>query len=96
MFQQDWQPSSFAPQSPKGRSHSISFDHQSNIFGGGGDFGGGGNSAEDEKIEEMIRTLPEGSGMRGQPPFNFLTSFLPYITLMSVFRLTDGAASILP
>ena len=66
--QQEWQPTPFVPQSPKGRSHSLSFDQHTNIFCmGGGDFSNNNNnSAEDEKIDEIVRGLPEGSGMRGK------------------------------
>ena len=92
-FQQDWQPSSFAPQSPKGRSHSISFDHQSNIFGGS-DFNGGGNSAEDEKIEELIRALPDGSGMRGQD-HQVLLIFWPRWRCSSVGRASFKGPSLM-
>ena len=73
MTQQEWQPTSaFVPQSPKGRSNSLSFDNHANIFCMGGHGGGENSSAEDEKIDEIIRGLPEGSGMRGKTSFRHL------------------------
>ena len=65
--QQDWQPP-YAPQSPKGRSHSLSFDHHHQMFcmgGHGVDLSNNNSCAEDEKIDEIIRALPDGSGMKG-------------------------------
>ena len=32
-------------------------------------------SAEDKEIEDMIRDLPEGSGMKGKPPNRMTASF---------------------
>ena len=40
-------------------------------------------SAEDKEIEDMIRDLPEGSGMKGKPPNRMMARFpCPGISIM--------------
>jgi hypothetical protein len=55
--------------------------------GHGGDLSNCNSSAEDEKIDEIIRGLPEGSGMRGKTDCptrqNFSNRYIRVIYLLT-------------